>query len=401
MDSLPAPVRPGTSSASIKDRSVTSDNAIPARPRTAGGSRPALSQFSSLSLEAPNPHAAMNPASAVIQREFNNDTLLRILGENEAFQQNEVIMMAESGNAAGIAALIEHGRDLSSCRGLSGYTSLHHACNRGHVAVVSAILKGFLVLLNSMNDSGETPLHLAVYAGNMNIVEQLLDYGADIDARNTDGETPLIYAARKSMPALVRLLLQRGADPSIEDRFGDKAVDHATSKSTLQALETQPVEQVSKLSYRWASNLVVYELLYVNAMIICYQVGATFALTSDVLKRVFEFLGAKELCRSACVSGRWHRISESEDIWNKLGVKRWQLALQSSLGFAPPAASLFSLRPRTSFRNDSTHSQSQSQSSRQSSRSSSFRGSVSVSAPGPASASSTATASASSSSAKN
>lgn len=181
--------------------------------------------------------------------------------------------------------------------------------------MVSEILKSQLSIINTSNHAGETALHLAVYAGNMNIVEQLLDHGADIDARNEYGESALFYAARRSMPALVRMLLQRGSDMDLEDRFGEKPAEHSSNAHTMQAFETQKVDQ--------AGMLPLNELLL-----------------------VFRYLDARDVCRSAMVAGRWHRASESEEIWAKLGVRRWECALQSTLGFAAPASALF--RPRTS-----------------------------------------------------
>ena len=65
------------------------------------------------------------------------------------------------------------------------------------------------------------------------------------------------------------------------------------------------------------------------------------------LVRVFRFLGARDVCRAAMTCGKWHRVSECEELWRALGVRRWELALQSSLGFGASAASSFA-RPSSS-----------------------------------------------------
>lgn len=272
------PPRPGTASEKSKSSSI---------------SRHCLSNFTNLSYQTPDiDAAAATNATAVLQRELNSDSLLRILDEANAFKSNEVIMMSEVGDLAGLILMIQNGVSLLSCKGLSGYTPLHHACNRGHVAVVSEILKAQLSMINSSNDTGETALHLAVYAGNMNIVEQLLDHGANVDARNEYGETPLFYAARRNMPALIRLLLQRGSDIEASDRYGERAVDHCTSSHTTQAFEASRIDQTGMLPLN--------ELFF-----------------------VFQFLDAREICRCAMVAGKWHRVSETERIWAGLGVRRY------------------------------------------------------------------------------
>jgi ankyrin repeat protein len=158
------PPRPGTAS-----------NMLPPRPGTASSIRPKTA------LTTPNVDDSAVNNTAILQRALNSDSLLRILDEKKAYTNNEMIMMAELGDVSGIAMLLSGGDvDFSSCRGLAGYTPLHHACNRGHLAVVSEILKIHLSFINTINDTGETSLHLAAYAGNMTIVEQLLDHGADI-----------------------------------------------------------------------------------------------------------------------------------------------------------------------------------------------------------------------------
>ena len=50
------------------------------------------------------------------------------------------------------------------------------------------------------------------------------------------------------------------------------------------------------------------------------------------IQAVFAFLTASDVCRAACVSGKFHRVSESAEIWARLGVRRWEVALQNVLG---------------------------------------------------------------------
>jgi hypothetical protein len=212
---------------------------------------------------------------------------------------------------------------------MGGFTPLHHACNRNHADMVNELLK-LNVNINATNDNNESPLHLAVYNGSMLIVEQLLDrgnhpffylfsftylliQGADINIVNIYKETPLLYASRRSKPALIRLLLERGADRTIKDSYGDTAEDHADDEPTKRAFLTQQVDQTGKLPYKL--------LLY-----------------------IFQYLNAKDVCKAACVCGKWHRVSENPLIWSNLGIRRWELSLKSSLGFTTAPINL-SYRP--------------------------------------------------------
>lgn len=56
-----------------------------------------------------------------------------------------------------------------------------------------------------------TPLHIAIQNGNIEIVRTLLADGCDLDARNADGLTPLDLAVKLNQDEIVRLLLEHGA----------------------------------------------------------------------------------------------------------------------------------------------------------------------------------------------
>lgn len=239
-------------------------------------------------------------------------------------------MYSEKGDLASLQNLHVKGLDIVSCRGMNGYTPLHHACNRGHALVAAELLR-LNALIDCKNDNGETPLHLAVYAGNILIVDQLLDFDADINAVNSEGQTSLFYAARKKQPAIVRLLLQRGADAGIYDKYDELAIEHAPDASTARAFDAHSiVDQPSNSSGTSG--------------------GATghAALQYTDLLRVFSYLKVNDILRCACVSSKWHRASEYEEVWTRLGVRRWEYALQSTMGFAPTATMSFYRPSRTS-----------------------------------------------------
>lgn len=65
--------------------------------------------------------------------------------------------------------------------------------------------------VNARSNRGITPLHRAAQNGHVEIVEMLLDGGAEPDIEANDGETPLSMAESSGHDAVVSLLRARAA----------------------------------------------------------------------------------------------------------------------------------------------------------------------------------------------
>ncbi|KAJ1494775.1 ankyrin repeat-containing domain protein [Baffinella frigidus] len=87
-----------------------------------------------------------------------------------------------------VQLLLEHGASLSA-KTIAGETPLHTAAANawGHEAEARLMLqKGASV--SARNQRGETPLHLAAFAANQEVVEQLLQRGASVQATTNTGK---------------------------------------------------------------------------------------------------------------------------------------------------------------------------------------------------------------------
>src|SRR4051812_43642225 len=74
------------------------------------------------------------------------------------------------------------------------------------------------VAVESRNDNGNTPLHLAAIRGDVNAVRALLKAGADANALNLEEATPLLYGTGNA--EIVRELLAHHAKPNAVSKKG-------------------------------------------------------------------------------------------------------------------------------------------------------------------------------------
>jgi predicted nucleic acid-binding OB-fold protein len=131
------------------------------------------------------------------------------------------------------------------------------AARKGDVAVVKDLLdKGANV--NSKNRYGSTPLFFACDRGHLEVVKLLLDRGADMNARDTFyNASPLTWAMSKKHQTIVELLIDRGVDVSDALRgaiqMGDqKTFDTIVGRGTLNKRVLDEALTVANISKREA-----------------------------------------------------------------------------------------------------------------------------------------------------
>lgn len=117
---------------------------------------------------------------------------------------------------------VVNARDISN-----GETGLHIVVGRRDLTWTRWLLqKG--ANPNLADNRGRTPLQVAVELGFLDGVDVLLRRGARVDVANSaTGETPLISAVLVRNIELMQILLEGGADPDRTDNTGRSARDYA------------------------------------------------------------------------------------------------------------------------------------------------------------------------------
>lgn len=85
----------------------------------------------------------------------------------------------------------------------------------------------FKFIDSTLDDKGNTLLHLAAETYNASFVEFLIKNGADIHKKNEDGRTPLHLAALEGQRHFVEVLLANNADINAKDNLGNTPIFEA------------------------------------------------------------------------------------------------------------------------------------------------------------------------------
>lgn len=113
------------------------------------------------------------------------------------------------------------------------------AAKQGDLAKLSTLLNSDPALLRASDTDGSTALHCAAWKGHLQVVQFLLQAGADVNAQNNNdhwGTTPLHAAAHANQTAIAQLLLDAGADVHAKDMNGKTPLEHTTfHKATAAA----------------------------------------------------------------------------------------------------------------------------------------------------------------------
>ncbi|KAL4157394.1 hypothetical protein PRNP1_006417 [Phytophthora ramorum] len=142
-----------------------------------------------------------------------------------------------------VKKLLAHGAAVDTVD-IYGNTSVMLLAERGYLGGVDAVMEADSNIdLSARNwQRGMSALALAAKSGRVNVVEGLLDYGAQADIRTLHGETPLHFAAASGSQRVCQLLIEKGCNVDVRTSEGltplmiTVAKDHGMAMEKIAAL---------------------------------------------------------------------------------------------------------------------------------------------------------------------
>jgi ankyrin repeat protein len=152
---------------------------------------------------------------------------------------------ADNGRIQTIRRLLELGADVDLSSKYQ-WTPLHVAASNGHLDILELLIENGADLSRT-TDEGLSILHIAAQNGKIQIVRRLLELAASVDSVDDDRWTPLQIAASNGHPEVVALLIDHGADIKRRAADGRSAVHFARSNSDVMEKLLQAGADISTL----------------------------------------------------------------------------------------------------------------------------------------------------------
>lgn len=155
---------------------------------------------------------------------------------------------AVAGKLSVVKCLVEHGANVNSVSD-TGSTPVRSACFMTHLDIVMYLVENGADILKP-NYNGGTCLINSVQS--VPLCEFLLKHGADVNAQDIQFKTALHYAIQEHRFETTKLLLENGADPLIMSRYGDDALQTACLKGATQIFDylcekyNYPLERIAE-----------------------------------------------------------------------------------------------------------------------------------------------------------
>lgn len=140
---------------------------------------------------------------------------------------SEFFNWVRAGQTDAVKAAITTDTSIANTLNERGHSPLIIAAYNNQIEVVKILLKSGAKVNYSFSQGNA--LHGAAYRGHQEIASHLIKAGCNTNLADENGSTPLMYATIGQHATLASLLLKHGADPLLKDNTGTSALEYAQS----------------------------------------------------------------------------------------------------------------------------------------------------------------------------
>lgn len=141
--------------------------------------------------------------------------------------------------------------EIVNCTNSDGFTPLHLASSEGHAPLIEILIK-FGAQVDARTNNFRTPLHIACLRGNLSVIQALIQHGADINAKDIDSNTPCHFCSEYGHRFCLKFLLTRNPYLFANNNEDKSAIDVAISSEILN-VSTQSIISILFIPLWFAS----------------------------------------------------------------------------------------------------------------------------------------------------
>lgn len=155
-----------------------------------------------------------------------------VIDAQEIDGMTALMMAASDGKTETVKLLVENGANVNITNNY-GATAMTNAAFFNHPESVKAILSSKQKV---SSETTENALLIASGLGLGDIIQMLVDYGVDVNARGKNGRTPLMAAVEFNHVNAAKVLLKNKANPKAQDSEGESIMSIAKDKGNNEII---------------------------------------------------------------------------------------------------------------------------------------------------------------------
>ncbi|KAJ3028519.1 UNVERIFIED_CONTAM: hypothetical protein HDU68_001515 [Siphonaria sp. JEL0065] len=181
-------------------------------------------------------YAAENYHEKILSLLLNEIKYKKFLSTTNDGGRRPIHWACESGNAEAVRQLLRAGVSVEIKTTSFKETCLHLAADMGRVEVIELLLENG-ANADAKDSISMTPLHLAAQHGYLEIVRALVDHGAKVEPKDSQGQSPFYFAIKNEHIPVAEYLASKGATVRCTDAYGQTCAFVATIDGRLESLK--------------------------------------------------------------------------------------------------------------------------------------------------------------------